>query len=79
MIRAPSGKIYISLGDDISGEDDEPDENSKYYQGGFLDVEKGNYLVSVKKVDTTIHIAINKTAKPANNQIDRQLRLTDDS
>ena len=77
-IRAPSGKLYLGAGEDISGEDDQPEEHSEHYPGLFLHVEPGNYLVSVKTTGTAeIAIGIEKTERRAVNQVARSLRLGD--
>ncbi|MDH3641474.1 MAG: DUF6386 family protein [Gammaproteobacteria bacterium] len=79
VIRAPSGRIYVGAGEDISGEDDQPEENSEYYRGLFLNVERGNYVVTVKRTGATIGVGLERTNREAVNHVAQQLRLADDA
>ncbi len=78
VIRAPSGKIYLGAGEDISGEEDQPEENSEHYAGLFLHLEVGNYVVSVKKAGAaTIEIGLQPTDREASNRVEQSPRIGD--
>ena len=75
IIKAPSGKIYIGAGEEISGGNTYPKENSQYYNGIFLNLEKGNYLVTIKNDSSNIKVAISKTNKDAINKLTEPLMI----
>ena len=77
VIRAPSGKLYLGAGEDISGEEDQPEEGSEHYPGLFLEVERGNYLVSLKRSGALIRVGLERTDRAAANQVAESLRLVD--
>ncbi len=65
-IKAPSGKIFIGAGEDTTGGDLEPDD-SEYISGKKISLEKGNYLILLKKNENNIQISFIKSQYFSNN------------
>ncbi|WP_350307673.1 DUF6386 family protein [Photorhabdus viridis] len=65
-IKAPSGKIFIGAGEDTTGGDLEPDD-SEYISGKKISLEKGNYLILLKKNENNIQISFIKSQYFLNN------------
>ncbi|MBW4227825.1 hypothetical protein JW317_01215 [Enterobacter cloacae subsp. cloacae] len=66
FLKAPSGKVFVGAGEDITGGDLEPDD-SDVISGEFMTFDPGSYEVKYKKQGSDVLISFTKATFTENS------------